>query len=107
VNSKQLSQLIACIKPDLVTLCDSEKLTAESRDALHRVAGQLTPPNLLALLAALEAKLNTPIEVGKLTITECEEISGLSRDYCDGWCTANDWAIHRIRAAGFKVRGDE
>jgi hypothetical protein len=52
--SNNIEALIASIKPDLVMLCDSEELTAERREALSRIVEHLTPPNLLALIAALE-----------------------------------------------------
>ncbi|EFY4858185.1 hypothetical protein H4E62_002396 [Salmonella enterica] len=28
------------------------------------------------------------------------------RDYAEGWCAGNDNAIHEIRAAGIKVKGE-
>lgn len=49
------TELIATIKPDLVMLCDSEEMTAERHAALSRIVGHLTPPNLLALIEALES----------------------------------------------------
>jgi len=57
------TELIATIKPDLVMLCDSEEMTAERHAALSRIVEQLTPPNLLALVEALESAQRKIVEL--------------------------------------------
>ncbi|KIU35556.1 hypothetical protein SR38_03945 [Atlantibacter hermannii] len=44
-------------------LCDSEEMTVERHAALSRIVEQLTPPNLLALVEALESAQRTIAEL--------------------------------------------
>lgn len=54
-------------------------------------------------IAELEARA---VNLPKRSVAEVMHMSGFSRDYAEGWCSANDNAIHEIRAAGIGVKGD-
>lgn len=54
-------------------------------------------------IAELEART---VNLPKLSVGEVMHMSGLSRDYAEGWCAGNDNAIHEIRIAGIKVKGE-
>ncbi|EBM1014075.1 ead/Ea22-like family protein [Salmonella enterica] len=54
-------------------------------------------------IAELEAR---EVNLSKLSVGEVMHMSGFSRDYAEGWCAGNDNAIHEIRAAGIKVKGE-
>ncbi|EBI3693745.1 ead/Ea22-like family protein, partial [Salmonella enterica] len=54
-------------------------------------------------IAELEART---VNLSKLSVGEVMHFSGFSRDYAEGWCAGNDNAIHEIRAAGIKVKGE-
>lgn len=46
------------------------------------------------------------VNLPKRSVGEVMHLSGFSRDYAEGWCAGNDNAIHEIRAAGIKVKGE-
>ncbi|TBN93398.1 ead/Ea22-like family protein [Salmonella enterica subsp. salamae serovar 13,22:z:-] len=54
-------------------------------------------------IAELEARA---VNLPKRSVDEVMHMSGFSRDYAEGWCSANDNAIHEIRAAGIGVKGE-
>ncbi|EBG7039868.1 ead/Ea22-like family protein [Salmonella enterica] len=54
-------------------------------------------------IAELEAR---KVNLSKLSVGEVMHMSGFSRDYAEGWCAGNDNAIHEIRTAGIKVKGE-
>ncbi|EEF5710488.1 ead/Ea22-like family protein [Salmonella enterica] len=54
-------------------------------------------------IAELEART---VNLSKRSVGEVMHLSGFSRDYAEGWCAGNDNAIHEIRAAGIKVKGE-
>lgn len=54
-------------------------------------------------IAELEARA---VNLSKLSVGEVMHMSGFSRDYAEGWCAGNDNAIHEIRTAGIKVKGE-
>ncbi|HFW3087546.1 TPA: ead/Ea22-like family protein [Salmonella enterica subsp. enterica serovar Reading] len=54
-------------------------------------------------IAELEART---VNLQKRSVGEVMHMSGFSRDYAEGWCAGNDNAIHEIRAAGIKVKGE-
>lgn len=54
-------------------------------------------------IAELESRT---VNLSKLSVGEVMHMSGFSRDYAEGWCAGNDNAIHEIRTAGIKVKGD-
>lgn len=54
-------------------------------------------------IAELEAR---EVNLPKLRVAEVMHMSGFSRDYAEGWCAGNDNAIHEIRTAGIKVKGE-
>lgn len=54
-------------------------------------------------IAELEART---VNLSKLSVDEVMHMSGFSRDYAEGWCAGNDNAIHEIRTAGIKVKGE-
>ncbi|EBE8758712.1 ead/Ea22-like family protein [Salmonella enterica] len=54
-------------------------------------------------IAELEARA---VNLPKRSVGEVMHLSGFSRDYTEGWCAGNDNAMHEIRAAGIKVKGE-
>ncbi|EHN5709907.1 ead/Ea22-like family protein, partial [Salmonella enterica subsp. enterica serovar Napoli] len=54
-------------------------------------------------IAELEART---VNLPKRSVGEVMHMSGFSRDYTEGWCAGNDNAIHEIRTAGIKVKGE-
>ncbi|EAA8724074.1 ead/Ea22-like family protein [Salmonella enterica] len=54
-------------------------------------------------IAELEARA---VNLPKRSVDEVMHLSGFSRDYAEGWCAGNDNAMHEIRAAGIKVKGE-
>ncbi|EHB9670112.1 ead/Ea22-like family protein [Salmonella enterica] len=46
------------------------------------------------------------VNLPKRSVDEVMHLSGFSRDYAEGWCAGNDNAIHEIRTAGIKVKGE-
>ncbi|EBD7785284.1 ead/Ea22-like family protein [Salmonella enterica] len=54
-------------------------------------------------IAELEART---VNLPKLSVGEVMHMSGFSQDYAEGWCAGNDNAIHEIRIAGIKVKGE-
>lgn len=72
--------------------------------AMKQGVGQLEyARSIKARIAELEART---VNLSKLSVGEVMHLSGFSRDYAEGWCAGNDNAIHEIRAAGIKVKGD-
>ncbi|ECX8031409.1 ead/Ea22-like family protein [Salmonella enterica] len=54
-------------------------------------------------IAELEARA---VNLPKRSVGEVMHLSGFSLDYAEGWCAGNDNAMHEIRAAGIKVKGE-
>ncbi|EIE1612602.1 ead/Ea22-like family protein [Salmonella enterica] len=54
-------------------------------------------------IAELEARA---VNLPKRSVDDVMHLSGFSRDYAEGWCAGNDNAMHEIRAAGIKVKGE-
>ncbi len=57
--------------------------------------------NALKLLSAPPAPFVVPLR--KYTVAEVMHLSQFSRDYAEGWCSANDNAINEIKKAGGSV----
>ncbi|EGT0615102.1 hypothetical protein JAE52_001314 [Salmonella enterica] len=85
----------------IAALADSEKRTAELDQRLIEYAGIATRE--AHRVAELEAR---KVNLSKLSVGEVMHMSGFSRDYAEGWCAGNDNAIHEIRTAGIKVKGE-
>ena len=51
-----------------------------------------------ALIAELEARTLT-VNLRKHSVDEVMIISQMDREYSEGWCSANDWAIQMVREA--------
>ncbi|EBA4610763.1 hypothetical protein FNI14_23190 [Salmonella enterica subsp. salamae] len=85
-----------------------EANSAELR-AIAEAVEQYTDQLIAALadsekrIAELEAR---EVNLSKLSVGEVMHMSGFSRDYAEGWCAGNDNAIHEIRTAGIKVKGE-
>lgn len=85
-----------------------EANSAELR-AIAEAVEQYTDQLIAALadsekrIAELEAR---KVNLSKLSVGEVMHMSGFSRDYAEGWCAGNDNAIHEIRTAGIKVKGE-
>lgn len=72
--------------------------------AMKQGVGQLEyARSIKARIAEMEAR---EVNLSKLSVGEVMHLSGFSRDYAEGWCAGNDNAIHEIRAAGIKVKGE-
>ncbi|ECF6076753.1 hypothetical protein FNH47_22785 [Salmonella enterica subsp. houtenae] len=85
-----------------------EANSAELR-AIAEAVEQYTDQLIAALadsekrIAELEARA---VNLPKRSVGEVMHLSGFSRDYAEGWCAGNDNAMHEIRAAGIKVKGE-
>lgn len=79
----------------------AERLIAELGQRLIEYAGIATRE--ARRVAELEAR---KVNLSKLSVGEVMHMSGFSRDYAEGWCAGNDNAIHEIRTAGIKVKGE-
>ncbi|EAQ0496742.1 ead/Ea22-like family protein [Salmonella enterica] len=84
-----------------------EQLEAAEHTAAvdHEAACSLVEENeeLKRRIAELEARA---VNLPKRSVGEVMHLSGFSRDYAEGWCAGNDNAMHEIRAAGIKVKGE-
>lgn len=78
-----------------------DELIAELDKRLIEYAGIATRE--ARRVAELEAR---KVNLSKLSVGEVMHMSGFSRDYAEGWCAGNDNAIHEIRTAGIKVKGE-
>ncbi|EAP8713920.1 ead/Ea22-like family protein [Salmonella enterica] len=76
----------------------AEKRNAEQREYYEGVIADGSKR-----IAELEAR---KVNLSKLSVGEVMHMSGFSRDYAEGWCAGNDNAIHEIRTAGIKVKGE-
>ncbi|EAY5894159.1 ead/Ea22-like family protein [Salmonella enterica] len=76
----------------------AEKRNAEQREYYEGVIADGSKR-----IAELEART---VNLSKLSVGEVMHLSGFSRDYAEGWCAGNDNAIHEIRTAGIKVKGE-
>ncbi|EBR1020686.1 ead/Ea22-like family protein [Salmonella enterica] len=113
-NWRRTSSLFNGITVTPFSLCGKEVTlahTVEKRDAEFIAAAN--PATMLALLDELETAENyiaeleaRAVNLPKRSVGEVMHMSGFSRDYAEGWCAGNDNAIHEIRAAGIKVKGE-
>lgn len=72
--------------------------------AMKQGVGQLEyARSIKARIAELEARA---VNLPKRSVDEVMHLSGFSRDYAEGWCAGNDNAIHEIRTASIKVKGE-
>ncbi|ECD5711870.1 ead/Ea22-like family protein [Salmonella enterica subsp. enterica serovar Mikawasima] len=76
----------------------AEKRIAEQREYYEGVIADGSKR-----IAELEART---VNLPKRSVGEVMHMSGFSRDYAEGWCAGNDNAIHEIRTAGIKVKGE-
>ncbi|ENN0613624.1 ead/Ea22-like family protein [Salmonella enterica] len=76
----------------------AEKRIAEQREYYEGVIADGSKR-----IAELEARA---VNLPKRSVDEVMHLSGFSRDYAEGWCAGNDNAMHEIRAAGIKVKGE-
>ncbi|EMV3505263.1 ead/Ea22-like family protein [Salmonella enterica] len=79
----------------------TEAVALVLRDDMRQAREQLAAAE--RRIAELEART---VNLSKLSVGEVMHMSGFSRDYAEGWCAGNDNAIHEIRAAGIKVKGE-
>ncbi|EBU8335918.1 hypothetical protein DLL93_18680 [Salmonella enterica subsp. enterica serovar Corvallis] len=98
--------------PDVLALLDENIQLQLEKDATEAVALALRDDMRDARekleaaerrIAELEAR---KVNLSKLSVGEVMYVSGFSRDYAEGWCAGNDNAIHEIRTAGIKVKGE-
>lgn len=95
LNYRVLAKLFGVITPDLPPLVHENVHYAD--------AAEVEITALRQRIAELEART---VNLSKLSVGEVMHLSGFSRDYAEGWCAGNDNAIHEIRAAGIKVKGE-
>ncbi|EJU6096635.1 ead/Ea22-like family protein [Salmonella enterica] len=95
LNYRALAKLFGVITPDLPPLVHENVHYAE--------AVEVEISALRQRIAELEARA---VNLPKRSVGEVMHLSGFSRDYAEGWCAGNDNAIHEIRAAGIKVKGE-
>ncbi|EBP2882860.1 ead/Ea22-like family protein [Salmonella enterica] len=95
LNYRALAKLFGVITPDLPPL--------EHENVHYADAAEVEITALRQRIAELEAR---KVNLSKLSVGEVMHMSGFSRDYADGWCAGNDNAIHEIRTAGIKVKGE-
>ncbi|PVK27329.1 hypothetical protein C4832_26485 [Salmonella enterica subsp. enterica serovar Give] len=95
LNYRTLAKLFGVITPDLPPLVHENVHYAD--------AAEVEITALRQHIAELEART---VNLSKLSVGEVMHLSGFSRDYAEGWCAGNDNAIHEIRTAGIKVKGE-
>ncbi|ELE5074783.1 ead/Ea22-like family protein [Salmonella enterica] len=95
LNYRALAKLFGVITPDLPPLVHENVHYAD--------AAEVEISALRQRIAELEAR---KVNLSKLSVGEVMHMSGFSRDYAEGWCAGNDNAIHEIRTAGIKVKGE-
>lgn len=95
LNYRALAKLFGVITPDLPPLVHENVHYAN--------AAEVEITALRQRIAELEAR---EVNLSKLSVGEVMHMSGFSRDYAEGWCAGNDNAIHEIRTAGIKVKGE-
>ncbi|EAB2795890.1 ead/Ea22-like family protein [Salmonella enterica] len=82
-------------------LAAAERRIAETVQHNAELTARIEP--MERRITELEAR---KVNLSKLSVGEVMHMSGFSRDYAEGWCAGNDNAIHEIRAAGIKVKGE-
>ncbi|EIS4512795.1 ead/Ea22-like family protein [Salmonella enterica] len=95
LNYRALAKLFGVVTPDLPPL--------EHENVHYADAAEVEITALRQRIAELEAR---EVNLSKLSVGEVMHMSGFSRDYAEGWCAGNDNAIHEIRTAGIKVKGE-
>ncbi|ENS2848933.1 ead/Ea22-like family protein [Salmonella enterica] len=95
LNYRALAKLFGVVTPDLPPL--------EHENVHYADAAEVEITALRQRIQELEARA---VNLPKRSVGEVMHLSGFSRDYADGWCAGNDNAIHEIRAAGIKVKGE-
>ncbi|ECY9572015.1 ead/Ea22-like family protein [Salmonella enterica] len=95
LNYRALAKLFGVVTPDLPPL--------EHENVHYADAAEVEITALRQRIQELEARA---VNLPKLSVGEVMHLSGFSRDYAEGWCAGNDNAIHEIRTAGIKVKGE-
>ncbi|EKT6766913.1 ead/Ea22-like family protein [Salmonella enterica] len=95
LNYRALAKLFGVVTPDLPPL--------EHENVHYADAAEVEITALRQRIAELEAR---EVNLSKLSVGEVMHMSGFSRDYAESWCAGNDNAIHEIRTAGIKVKGE-
>ncbi|EEK4518596.1 ead/Ea22-like family protein [Salmonella enterica] len=95
LNYRALAKLFGVVTPDLPPL--------EHENVHYADAAEVEITALRQRIQELEARA---VNLPKRSVDEVMHLSGFSRDYAEGWCAGNDNAIHEIRTAGIKVKGE-
>ncbi|ENI6404187.1 ead/Ea22-like family protein [Salmonella enterica] len=95
LNYRALAKLFGVVTPDLPPL--------EHENVHYADAAEVEITALRQRIQELEARA---VNLPKRSVGEVMHLSGFSRDYAEGWCAGNDNAMHEIRAAGIKVKGE-
>ncbi|EDA9948297.1 ead/Ea22-like family protein [Salmonella enterica] len=105
-REKDATEAVALALRDDMRQAREQLEAAEHTAAVdHEAACSLVEENeeLKRRIAELEARA---VNLPKRSVGEVMHLSGFSRDYAEGWCAGNDNAMHEIRAAGIKVKGE-
>ncbi|ECH2931019.1 ead/Ea22-like family protein [Salmonella enterica] len=113
IDHKPVRDFVAMVNPaTTLALLDENLQLQREKDATEAVALALRDDMRQAReqleaaerrMAELEARA---VNLPKRSVDEVMHLSGFSRDYAEGWCAGNDNAIHEIRTAGIKVKGE-
>ncbi|EBP3582181.1 ead/Ea22-like family protein [Salmonella enterica] len=113
IDHKPVRDFVAMVNPaTTLALLDENLQLQREKDATEAVALALRDDMRQAReqLAAAERRIAElearDVNLPKRSVDEVMHLSGFSRDYAEGWCAGNDNAMHEIRAAGIKVKGD-
>ncbi|EIW3203571.1 ead/Ea22-like family protein [Salmonella enterica subsp. enterica serovar Bonariensis] len=102
-REKDVIEAVALALRDDMRQAREQLEAAEKRNAEQREYYEGVIADGSKRIAELEARaVNFP----KRSVDEVMHLSGFSRDYAEGWCAGNDNAIHEIRTAGIKVKGE-
>ncbi|EAM2798525.1 ead/Ea22-like family protein [Salmonella enterica] len=113
IDHKPVRDFVAMVNPaTTLALLDENLQLQREKDATEAVALALRDDMRQAReqLAAAERRIAElearDVNLPKRRVGEVMHLSGFSRDYAEGWCAGNDNAIHEIRTAGIKVKGE-
>ncbi|EAP6907535.1 ead/Ea22-like family protein [Salmonella enterica] len=102
-REKDVIEAVALALRDDMRQAREQLEAAEKRNAEQREYYEGVIADGSKRIAELEAR---KVNLSKLSVGEVMHMSGFSRDYAEGWCAGNDNAIHEIRTAGIKVKGE-
>ncbi|EBH5979151.1 ead/Ea22-like family protein [Salmonella enterica] len=102
-REKDATEAVALALRDDMRQARDQLVAAGKRNAEQREYYEGVIADGSKRIAELEARA---VNLPKRSVDEVMHLSGFSRDYAEGWCAGNDNAMHEIRAAGIKVKGE-